>query len=175
MPLKPQDALVLLKMAAHPGRRFAQAELARELGMSLSEVNQSLARSATARLASKGGQRGWQPILPALEEFLVHGLRYAFPAMAGEIVRGMPTAWAAPPLESEFASNPEDPPPVWPDPDGSVRGQAVDPLYRSVPKAARQDPILYELLALVDAVRIGRARERQSAVRHLRARIGPGD
>lgn len=172
MPLKPQDALVLLKMAAHPGRRFAQAELARELGMSLSEVNQSLARSAAARLVLKGDRRDWQPILPALEEFLVHGLRYAFPATPGEIMRGMPTAWAAPPLAVEFVSRPEDLPPVWPDPDGSVRGQAVDPLYRSAAKAARQDPILYELLALVDAIRIGRARERQSAVRHLRSRLG---
>jgi hypothetical protein len=32
-----------------------------------------------------------------------------------------------------------------------------------VPKAAKRDPHLYELLALLDAVRIGRARERNLA------------
>lgn len=170
--MKPQDVLVLLKMAAHPDRRFAQAELARELGMSVSEVNGSLSRSAAARLVLRAAPRDWRPVTPALLEFLVHGLRYVFPAMPGEIVRGMPTAWAAPPLDAEFARASEDLPPVWPDAEGSVRGQAVAPLYRSVPKAARQDPILYELLALVDAIRIGRARERESAVRQLRARLG---
>lgn len=37
---------------------------------------------------------------------------------------------------------PDEPAPVWPDPEGPERGQAFSPLYRSVPKAARKDAIL---------------------------------
>jgi hypothetical protein len=58
-------------------------------------------------------------------------------------------------------------PPVWPDPDGEVRGGSFEPLHKAVPHAARKDPRLYELLALVDALRDGRARERQLAEKAL--------
>jgi hypothetical protein len=64
-------------------------------------------------------------------------------------------------------------PPVWPDPEGSVQGVAVEPLYGSVPRAARQDPELYALLALVDALRIGRARERGIAEKEISQRLKP--
>lgn len=52
-----------------------------------------------------------------------------------------------------------------------MRGYALSPLYRSVPKAVERDPRLYELLALVDAVRDGRARERELAVKELSRRL----
>jgi hypothetical protein len=61
--------------------------------------------------------------------------------------------------------------PVWPDPEGEVRGEELRPLYRSAPGAARKDPALYELLALVDAIRGGRARERNLAVEELKGRL----
>lgn len=63
-------------------------------------------------------------------------------------------------------------PPVWPHPDGPVRGLALAPLYPSLPLAAAGDAELYALLALFDALRIGRAREREIAGRLLRERIG---
>jgi len=34
----------------------------------------------------------------------------------------------------------------------------LEPLYKSVPQAALRDPILHQFLALVDAIRDGRAR-----------------
>jgi hypothetical protein len=61
--------------------------------------------------------------------------------------------------------------PVWPDSDGTRQGAAVEPLYRSVPIAAKNDPALYDLLALVDALRIGRARERKFAEQELERRL----
>jgi hypothetical protein len=57
--------------------------------------------------------------------------------------------------------------PVWPSFDGNVQGLAVEPLYRFVPQAARADARLYGMLALVDAIRLGRARERSFAEREL--------
>lgn len=164
MVLKPQDLVVLLKLAAHPSARLPYSQLARELEMSVSEVHAAVKRSLFAGLAAKNA--GPHPIVGALEEFLLHGARYAFPAQLGGPVRGMPTAHAAPPLKDVLAPSNEMPP-VWPDKEGSARGLALSPLYRSVPEAARNDEKLYILLALVDVLRIGGARERELAAREL--------
>src|SRR5262249_4519735 len=107
----------------------------------------------------------------ALRNFLVHGVPHAFPANPKEVTRGMPTAWAAPALSGRISAA-EQIPPVWPDPDGHVQGAAVQPLYQSVPHAARRDSALYDLLALVDALRIGRARERALAEKEISAPEG---
>jgi hypothetical protein len=62
-------------------------------------------------------------------------------------------------------------PPIWPDPEGKVQGSAIEPLYPSVPGAARLDPELYDMLALVDALRIGRTRERVMAIQEIDERL----
>jgi len=82
----------------------------------------------------------------------------------------MPTAYAAPPLSDQIVGN-GDLPPVWPDADGEVRGLTLEPLHRAAPRAARRDPMLHELLALIDALRDGGARERQLAEKELSARL----
>ncbi|MEI8191594.1 MAG: hypothetical protein WCI75_17915, partial [candidate division NC10 bacterium] len=82
----------------------------------------------------------------------------------------MPTAWAAPAMSDKFSSS-DQVPPVWPDPESRVQGAAVQPLYGSVPGAARRDPELYDLLALIDALRIGRARERALAEKEIGERL----
>ena len=105
-----------------------------------------------------------------LEEFLVHGLKYVFVPDRGEMTRGVPTGHAAPPLNQHLVSA-DEPSPVWPDPEGEVRGTAFSPLYSAAPRAARSDPQLYELLVLVDAIRGGRARERDIAVNELKKRL----
>jgi len=64
-----------------------------------------------------------------------------------------------------------DPPLVWPHPEGEVRGESIEPLYPSAVDAARRDSRLYECLALVDALRIGRAREKKLAIDQLTARL----
>jgi hypothetical protein len=167
MTLKPQDIVILLKLVSLGDRPWSYNVLAVELAMSPSEVHSGVKRAAAARLLDP--QRN-VPILRALQEFLVHGVKYAFPPDRGPLTRGLPTAYAAPPLNSLIVL-PDEPPPVWPDPEGKVRGYAFSPLYPSVPKAAALDPALYELLALVDAIRDGRARERELAIKELTARL----
>ena len=66
---------------------------------------------------------------------------------------------------------PDEPALVWPDPEGPERGQAFSPLYKSAPKAARKDAILYEYLVIVDAIRGGGARERELAIKALEMRF----
>ena len=62
-------------------------------------------------------------------------------------------------------------PPVWPYADGKVRGYSFAPLHKNVPQAALADERLYELLALVDALRNGQARERNLASQELTRRL----
>ncbi len=69
---------------------------------------------------------------------------------------------AAAPLKSLFVSN-EEPPPVWPDPAGEVLGESFRPLNKAVPVAVKKDDKLYKMLALVDAIRGGRSREKEAA------------
>jgi hypothetical protein len=85
--------------------------------------------------------------------------------------RGLPTAWAAPPLSNALSFS-MDNAPVWPDPVGEVRGMAIEPLHPAAPDAARRDPYLWEMLALFDAIRIGGPRERGLASEMLDQRIG---
>lgn len=168
--LRPQDVLVLAKLVVTgPGRRPPIAQLAASLGLSSSQVHASLKRLERSRLIAPTADGG-QPLSHAVEEFLIYGLKYAFPAQRGEITRGIPTAHAAPPLNRHFAPGP-DLPPVWPDPEGEVRGTSLDPLHKMVPAAVRKDPHLYEFLALLESLRDGRARERQLAERELTTRL----
>ncbi len=109
-------------------------------------------------------------IKSAMEEFLLHGLKYVFPAEIGMLCRGIPTSHSAQPLANKIVSDPNDQY-VWPHVDGSLRGQAVSPLCEWAPEAARRDPQLHELLALLDALRVGRARERMIAAEEIRARL----
>jgi len=167
--LKPQDVLVLAKLVTAPGRRPTMAQLAADLSLSSSQIHASLKRLETSRLIASAADGG-RPLVHAVEEFLIYGLKYMFPAQRGEVTRGLPTAHAAPPLDRHFSPG-ADLPPVWPDPEGEVRGTSLEPLHKMVPAAVRKDPALYELLALVEALRDGRARERQLAERELTTRL----
>jgi len=167
--LKPQDLLVLFALLGHEAGSASYPELAAQTGLASSAVHSAVKRAALAGLATYRNRR---PVVlkPPLREFVRSGARYAFPAIHGRLTRGVPTAHAAAPLNAVIAPS-ADPPPVWPDKDGTVRGVALAPLYPTVPGAARKDGKLYELLALFDAVRAGQARERELAQKQLAERI----
>lgn len=168
MNLKPQDIYILLKLITVGKGQWSYASLAEALFMSTSEVHAGIKRAVSARLMDS--QRGL-PLKKSLEEFLIHGIKYAFSPDHGGLTRGIPTGYAAPPLKN-LITQPNEPPPVWPDPEGDTRGYEFSPLYKSVPKAVRQDKMLYELLTIVDALRDGRAREREIAIKELKIRFG---
>ena len=169
MNLKPQDIVFLLKLVAIGKKPWSFNKLALELEMSPSEVHAGAKRAIAAQLAIKENDI-IRPNIRNLEEFLLHGIRYVFVPERGSLQRGKPTAYAAEPLSSYIVDS-GDPPPVWPDPEGSIRGESFSPLYKSAPIAAKNDPKLYELLALVDAIRGGQAREREIAKKELKKRL----
>ncbi|HMN97796.1 MAG TPA: helix-turn-helix domain-containing protein [Miltoncostaeaceae bacterium] len=159
--LKGQDIVVLLTVAGRPG--WTIAAVAEGLGLSTSAVHRSVERAIDAHLMTAPGR---DVNANALEELLVHASRYLFPARLAGPSRGVPTAWSAPPLSMRLARVDEDPL-VWPDPAGSGRGIALEPIHPSVPFATRGDAALHERLALVDALRAGGARVRREAAEAL--------
>lgn len=167
--LKPQDFYLLLALAACRGQGTTYPELAEFSGLSMSEVHGALKRAEVARLLFFDAKRP-TIVAPAFREFLFHGARYAFPAVRGSMVLGVPTSHAAAPLNAKIAPS-ADPAPVWPAIEGTVRGVALIPLYPSAPAAALRNPALYENLALFDAIRAGNARERTLAQQLLEARL----
>ena len=170
MNLKPQDVLFLLKLVALGKKPWTYNNIAVGLGMSPSEIHAASKRALAARLAIKE-DNNILPNIRNLEEFLLHGLQYVFIPERGALNRGMPTAYAASPMGAHLAGV-NEPPPVWPDPEGEVRGESFSPLYKSAPFAAKNDAKLYQLLVLVDAIRGGRARERDIAKKELKKLLG---
>lgn len=168
--LRPQDLVVLLRLGMQHSQAPTYATLAAELGMTASEVHAAVERAVAAGLAHKGDSGKAKALLAPLRLFIQHGARYCFPPTRGGLTRGLPTGYAAAPLEGSIVPG-GDPVPVWPYKNGKVRGVALHPLYPSVPEAALRNPALYELLALFDAVRGGTARERALALELLEKRL----
>ncbi len=160
MELKPQDLLVLLKVAAHPPQRWTYAALGAALSMSASETHASVKRSVASGLAVAPARGQWSPVRANLLEFVVYGVRYVWPATLGPVKSGVPIAVGSDPLASQLTAAPGEAP-VWAYPTGSSKGPTLSPLYRTTPQAALSDPALHRLLALLNALRTGRARERE--------------
>jgi hypothetical protein len=167
MSLKSLDIVISLKLLVLRDRLWSYKSLESDLGVSASAIYQGVNRLIECKLLHPATKK---PRKKALEEFLIHGLKYVFPPKKGGLVRGIPTSYAAPPLNEEITQATEHPP-VWPYPLGGIRGYEFSPLHQCVPRAAEKDFWLYELLALIDAIRNGRARVSSIAVVKIRDRF----
>lgn len=163
--MKPQDLVVLAKLIVIGDVGFTQVSLAQTLILSQSEISTSLARSAYAGLLIHDRKDVNRKLF---FDFIQYGLGVVFPQHPGNIVRGTLTAHSAPPLNSSILSEQDY---VWPYAKGLARGQSVIPLYPTVPQAVLLDEQLYEMLALFDAIRVGRVREKNLALEYLEKRI----
>jgi hypothetical protein len=168
--LRPQDVVVLLRLALARGPAPSYATLADELKLTASEIHAGVERAMAAQLVRKDAAGKPAVLLEPLRLFVQHGVRYCFPVTRGEMTRGVPTSYAAPPLLAKIVQ-PSEAPPVWPHKAGTVRGAAFYPLYPTVPEAALANPALYELLTLVDAIRGGSPRERALAIGEIDKRL----
>lgn len=167
--LKPQDLVVASALVGSTGLSYeALAAMAR---LSVSEAHGAVRRLVEAGLVSKARQL----YAPQFLELLTHGARYVWPLeKAGGVVRGLPTAAGA----AMFASSEAFPevdglPYVWAcaDDPRAVEGIGIKPLYPSAVNAASMNESLYAVLALIDAVRVPNARERNAAIAELRRRL----
>lgn len=165
--MRPQDVVVLFKVLLLDGSAWQSKELAQALQLSPTEISFSLKRCQYAQLLDGKGRRVARR---TFTEFLLYGLPVVFPTQPGALVRGMPTAHSAAPLREQMVAEQVY---VWPDAESEEWGCAIVPLYAKVPAAARADAQLYALLALTDALRVGRPRERHLAAELLREIILP--
>lgn len=164
--LKPQDVILAFHLSGDAPR--TQGEMARALGLSQPEVSNALKRLQVSRLLLQDSRT---VVLPHLIEFCVHGVKYAFPAQLGRTTRGVPTAALMSPLKGRVSG--EDGQLVWPAPQGNARAPSIAPLHKSALAAAESSQRLHELLALLDAIRVGKNRMREIAETELRARLVP--
>lgn len=165
--MKSQDIIILLKIFLLKKENWTYADLSESLKMSTSTIFAALNRAKESGLYNKTTKLVYTE---ALLEFLIHGLKYVFPAHAGRLVKGIPTAHSAPPLANLIVAEKDIY--VWKEVKGKIRGQAIVPLCKQVPQIIENDADMYELLALIDALRVGKARERDLAEAELIKRIG---
>jgi hypothetical protein len=165
--IKPQDIIVLLKILCKGKKGWKFESLQEDLRLSVSAIHRSLERCVKARFISP---RPFNDIyILNVSEFLIHGIAYTFAIEPGKITRGIATAHSAPPLNKMIISEKDIY--VWPYLKGKVRGQSIEPLMKYVPEIAQYDKLLYELLALIDAIRIGRTREKEIAAGLLQEKL----
>lgn len=161
--MKPQDIIILIKLNIWQQGRWRLVPLAESLFLSKSEVHLGIGRLKQAGLYDEIREA---PKKSAMQEFIIHGLRYTFPAELGAPTRGIVTG-----ITSDFMTNhivaSKDEIYVWPSAEGKAKGFALSPLYKNVPEAITADRRLYHYLALIDVLRIGRAREQTIAKEEL--------
>lgn len=156
--LKGQDIVVLAALMDESRSDESYADLGKRACLSASEAHAAVRRLQESALINSNRR----VVKSNAKEFLIHGLRYAFPFRpSGKIAKGMATSYAAPVARGEFAVTGLNP--VWCSYEGDEYGQAFEPLYSSVPKAAANDPKIYDCLAIFDMLRGGRLRERKFA------------
>lgn len=160
--MRPHDIVVLLKIIVLKDA-WMNKDLSAGLNISQSEISESLNRSAIAGLISPDKKKVFKN---ALLSFIEHGLPYVFPAEPGSIEKGIPTAHSAPVMRDAIISNDNY---IWPYAQGKLRGQSITPLYPKQVEAVLQDEKLYNMLALIDSVRVGKVREKEKALDLLKS------
>mgnify|MGYP006447555981 CR=1 FL=1 len=163
--MRPHDIAILLKIASKGKANWMMKDIAHELKISPGEISESLNRSVIGGLISSD-KKTLKKL--ALLDFLKSGLRYVYPQHPGSMQRGVETAISAPPLNHEFINEEKF---VWPYGNGNTRGQAIEPLHPNTPEACLNDKKYYELMALTDAIRTGKAREKNMAFEMLKERV----
>ena len=154
------------KIIAFKNEDWRYVDLAYSLKISSSEIAEALNRCKIARLIDTKKKKVH---VNSFREFIIYGLKYVFPAEPGPFVKGVPTAHSALPI-SEHISKGKDIY-VWPYINGKARGQAIVPLYKTVPVIVQEDKFFYELLVIIDTLRIGRTREITIAINELKKRL----
>jgi len=170
--LRDYDIVVALWLTKRPEWATRLPELAHVLGFPEQEADRVPARLTVSKLFNPESQlvdaNGLVSILRA-------GLQKAFPAenqQAPENVRGVRTGLEATPFREQLLTDAHVLR-VWKTADGDAKGQELSPLCPNAPALAHSDREMYEILALVDTLRFGRARERSVALDALRQRLHP--
>jgi len=155
--LKPIDLTVLAYLrSVHREFPWTQAQIAGGLGVSQSSVHRALHQLEASALLGRDDR--------PFRDLVVYAVRHVYPVAVGASARGVATGWAHPSIAAHIHVAEAL---VWPSDAGDAHGPSVEPLHPCVPAAARRSVRFYEVMALIDVFRLGRARERALATRRL--------
>jgi hypothetical protein len=166
--MKSISVYVLACLIVRKERFGSYEKWGKEIGLSAASLFRSVKDLRKAKLVTETVD-GDVPNYQNAEKFLLYGFPFCFSAEKGKLVRGFKTGVDASSLKSEFAEG--DYPAVWAHYEGDVKGFEVKPLHSCVPDQITDDLMdknLYELLALLDVLRIGQAREVQAAQKKIK-------
>ena len=166
--MRPQDIVVLLKIVLWENKEWQFKDLAKALYISPAEVSESLYRSSLAGLVNHQRKRVFRK---NFIEFLQFGLPYVFPQAPGAMTKGLATAHSHPYFNENIISEDVY---VWPDLNGKVYGQAIEPLYANQVSAVKEDKKLYEVLSMLEVIRVGKNREKRIAFDYLESLLVSG-
>ena len=160
--LKPQDTLLAVKYWSLKERNQESSvrSISETTGISVSEISKGAKRLKAARLLVERDRKLFIES-KALFEWLGYGVRYAYANESTGYGRGMETSWNCPLLESEMV--PPSPPIVWPVSGGNTEGAFIKPIHEAVPFAAKHDDQLYQMMSLIESIRMGKPRELEIA------------
>ena len=160
--LRPQDIMIALWIAVED--QPSVKNISANLKISLGDVSNGITRLQFARLIQRQG-RDRKCNTSNLFEFVVHGVKYCFPGILGAPARGIPTAWGHSFFSSKIRS---DSSPVYSSLNGKHYGPEISPLYKSLPLACEESEVVYQITAIVDCLRIGKARDISLAENQLK-------
>ncbi len=163
--MRPQDVAILLKLVALGDKGRQLTSLSHDLHISISEISESLNRSRLSKLIDFEKKKVSRH---NLMEFLEHGVKYVFPQQPGTMTKGIRTAHSHPEIGENFISEINY---VWADAKGDVMGLEIEPFYPKQVQAVKTDKLFYELMALLDVIRVGKIREVNFAVAQLKKYI----
>lgn len=158
--MRPHDIVVLCQIAVS-NDEWKSTDIAASLFISPAEISYSLQRSGQAGLIDLNQRKVFRR---TLLDFVRFGLPFVFPAVRGPIMIGVPTAYSAPVIKKFFGVREYL---VWEHEDGTERGESIAALYPNAPKAALANREIYDTLALLDVMRIGKVREKEIALNLL--------
>jgi hypothetical protein len=160
--LRPQDILITCKLFALGDAEWPIRKLAGSLSISIGEVHGAIERCKAAGVL--GTPRGKLNVnRRKFFELSSVSVPQVYYAVRGSVETGVPTAMHAESLKGVFSRDGRPIPLVWISDLGTVKGESLLPLYPTVPRAVQHDPTLHQLLALIDVVRVGDARDRKLA------------
>ena len=168
--MKGQDVVLMLVLRLHPQDKWTLEELSRLLGQSTSQCFAARNRLRDAHLLSIDPTKPWHVPGDNFAEYLIHGFKFDFPAKLGAPVRGMPTAYSSEFVSKQFRGDDSRMGGVvWPSPNGKVVGRSLSPVHSSQLNILANPGYdnLYRVLACMDLLRIGQAREKVWAAKEI--------
>ena len=159
--MNPQDFIIALFLALEE-KPILQKDIADRLKISRSAVSYAIKRLGKLKIINLDNQ---QVMVHSLLDFVQYAIHFIYPTDIGPKVKGIPTAVSGPILDQLITTEETY---VWKSEKGTAIGQEVQPLYERVPEFINYESQLYQVLSLIDAVRIGNSREKNIANKELK-------